>query len=1190
MPSVITDTQNNGNVTGAGNYVSGFVGCVYGDSRNIIEISDSINNGAVSGVDFVGGFIGGFGTSTWFVETPNLENTGDVSGRNNVGGFIGGTGNSSGYSNHTQLLMENGKNSGNISGNNYVGGMVGNHDSYMTSISLAYTVNTGDITGNEYVGGVFGRYNDYFPARMIGNEGDITGNRYVGGVIGRYECKGPAVGLAACYNTGSVTANVSDAAGIIGTVSGTNCLHKGCLNVGEISAPANAGQIITQAYDVLSYCYALETDGIDKDYYTVTSLEELASMQGAWMLDGGDTGERLDAWTYEEGSVLPTFATAESGAIYGVTVEMLNRGAAVYEFTKGTATGKAGQEIEITFTPGEGDQLYLLECSMPEGDRETYGYKFEDNVLSFTMPYNVTVTATFASEDIPENALMMTFDANGGTFADGSDRQVIFVEEGAAVTVPTETPVYGMYEFHHWYYENKTYDATNPNDIRYPEVISGETVLDEATTILASWQTREKLSGGGSGTEDDPYIIQDAADMHLLKDLVGKVEGYIGYKYYQIAEGAEITLKSDWGNGIYHFTGDFDGNGATINISAGNGIFNGIEGDADIHDLTVNANISNSFWIGAIANSIGNSSSGDASTVNFDNVKVFGSVRAQGYAGGLVGSAGCGWNNGAYSDEPIGPRGTINISNCHNYASITATRGYTLTAESSAGHYVGSVFSLNVSGAGGLIGETQCYCVIEDSSNQGPVNGTEYGVGGLVGDWIIGEVHKSYNTGTITGGKMVGGLVGSALWLINGDSERSQRTVWNSYNTGKLVGEDYVGGIMGYGTSEGYCVVNPNINNCYNSGEIDCDGENYGGMIADRATIADSYTLNSAYNSDYDGDGVGKLAAEDFASGYAAWLLDQDDEGRRNMWTQNVLEGYPAIGAPQVYRVFVQMELNPNDDAKWLNYCQMMLGQTDLTAAAKTVYLLAGESTQPLVATGGSYNPDSNTTREFSLNALSMDGNAIENESLLVVPEVDDTVLLAEFTYEDTVVEEDTDDGDGTGEGSGTGEGTGTGTGTGEGTGVGDGQGDGQGTGDADEGSGSGDGSDDGEESSTGTGEVTVTDTSISTTPSETPTEQEPVAAPVDHEVAPEVEQPVVEEPVIEEIEEPAGEQGGSLSGGEGDEESEDEEESEPTPMTVFEIVKQTIQNNPLLTAFILMFLLAVIAASGYNRYRRSKK
>ncbi|MEA1986200.1 MAG: GLUG motif-containing protein, partial [Candidatus Marinimicrobia bacterium] len=78
------------------------------------------------------------------------------------------------------------------------------------------------------------------------------------------------------------------------------------------------------------------------------------------------------------------------------------------------------------------------------------------------------------------------------------------------------------------------------------------------------------------------------------------------------------------------------------------------------------------------------------------------------------------------------------------------------------------------------------------SYSTGSVSGSNYFVGGLVGENNSSTVSNSYSTGSVSGGKRVGGLVGY---------NNSSSTVSNSYSTGSVSGDGELGGLVGVSSS-----------------------------------------------------------------------------------------------------------------------------------------------------------------------------------------------------------------------------------------------------------------------------------------------------------------------------------------------------------------------------------------------------
>ncbi len=171
------------------------------------------------------------------------------------------------------------------------------------------------------------------------------------------------------------------------------------------------------------------------------------------------------------------------------------------------------------------------------------------------------------------------------------------------------------------------------------------------------------------------------------------------------------------------------------------------------------------------------------------------------YTGGVVGIANCAITDCSNSGSVEGAYGvggvvgwTIrDVRNCHNTkdATVTGTRGDGRT--------------------GGVAGNA--YGIIENCSNAGTVNGTDY-VGGIAG-YIRTTVKNSSNTGAVSGDASVGGVIGSA---------ESTSVVTGCTNGGKVTGKTYTGGVVGIAL----CVVR----NCSNLSSASVTGmETYTGGV-----------------------------------------------------------------------------------------------------------------------------------------------------------------------------------------------------------------------------------------------------------------------------------------------------------------------------------------------------------------------
>lgn len=305
---------NEANVSGSG-YVGGIAGCIYSnchDSYNDFAISLNFieNNGAVSGNgDFVGGIVGSLyannesGKSV-AVLCESLTNTGDVSGKLNVGGLIG-----YGYSDTSKSRVYDGYCSGGVSGNASVGCVAGwlvnvKVDScdnsgaslavsgYITETNekFAYAggyvgrgfavtncVNHVDINyraGGKCVGGVIGYCGQSavsYELSGLGNEANISGANYVGGIAGAIDnsfsdsYNNYALTLNLLENNGAITGG-DYVGGIIGSAYVNNDSSKhialyaeNLANTGAVSGKLQVGGLLGSGYSDTPKSYIMDS-------------------------------------------------------------------------------------------------------------------------------------------------------------------------------------------------------------------------------------------------------------------------------------------------------------------------------------------------------------------------------------------------------------------------------------------------------------------------------------------------------------------------------------------------------------------------------------------------------------------------------------------------------------------------------------------------------------------------------------------------------------------------------------------------------------------------------------------------------------------------------------------------------------------------------------------------------------------
>ncbi|MBN2593060.1 MAG: hypothetical protein JXA81_06105 [Sedimentisphaerales bacterium] len=255
--------------------------------------------------------------------------------------------------------------------------------------------------------------------------------------------------------------------------------------------------------------------------------------------------------------------------------------------------------------------------------------------------------------------------------------------------------------------------------------------------------------GGGSGTENDPYLIRTAEQMNVI----GASQSDWG-KHFQLRSDIDLseypgTSYNIIGTGSMNdsFTGVFDGNDHTISSLSLNstrqnytGLFGYVSGQVMNLGLINPEVFSQGSNVGALA---GYLFAGTISNCYVEGANVFGDD----YVGGLVGTC----------------AGRLNKS--YSTGSVMGDR------------YVGGLI--------GIVGDStvnMCYSRADVSGQ------TE--VGGLTGTTAHeqGVVNNCYATGNVQGGSYTGGLVGQV----------QAGRAFNCYSTGSVSGDQHIGGFTGY--------------------------------------------------------------------------------------------------------------------------------------------------------------------------------------------------------------------------------------------------------------------------------------------------------------------------------------------------------------------------------------------------------
>ena len=388
--------------------------------------------------------------------------------------------------------------------------------------------------------------------------------------------------------------------------------------------------------------------------------------------------------------------------------------------------------------------------------------------------------------------------------------------------------------------------------------------------------TSVSASLAGSGTEEDPYLIQSAADFAYFAGKINAVTGAAGTinkvttfkgQYFKMTKSIDLNghnlivgFHTGWNN-YQGFFGTFDGNNCSIrgiNVKPTTGtssaLFGCIAKEGTLKNLIVYGNTSGASSVGSVVayqlgkvdnvtsyvtvTATGGTVGGvvanqEGSAGALTNCVNYGNVTSKTYiVGGIVGSGGAtlencvNWGNVQGASECIGGiAGTTKdkdgtyISGCYNYGSVATTAKDKGMVAGIAGKCLKPVSNCynfgtitGVNTIGGIVGSTTKS--ITNCENHGTVNATSWLVGGIAGSADTGaNVTGCKNYGDITStADCVGGIIGSSKGIVS-----------NCENYGTIKGTGRSAGIAYYS--------NGTIENCVNNGNV-IGGWDLGGILA----------------------------------------------------------------------------------------------------------------------------------------------------------------------------------------------------------------------------------------------------------------------------------------------------------------------------------------------------------------------
>ncbi len=233
---VISNTQNQGNITSTGAKVAGFVGSILNAAST--TITDCVNGYATLNEgqaqitinvqwNSAAGFVGACQSS---LNISNSQNHADINAADVGGGLIG-------YANKGTITVTNCLNEGNLPFTaNRVGGIIGG--AYAAApVTISETINRGNLSGTYEVGGFIGYASGSVTINNnCENSGEIKCTQYdnIGGFVGKFECKNGELIIADSTNSGKINA-VAIAGGFVGNINGAKVVAiSNCTNSGAV--------------------------------------------------------------------------------------------------------------------------------------------------------------------------------------------------------------------------------------------------------------------------------------------------------------------------------------------------------------------------------------------------------------------------------------------------------------------------------------------------------------------------------------------------------------------------------------------------------------------------------------------------------------------------------------------------------------------------------------------------------------------------------------------------------------------------------------------------------------------------------------------------------------------------------------------------------------------------------------------
>ncbi len=347
--------------------------------------------------------------------------------------------------------------------------------------------------------------------------------------------------------------------------------------------------------------------------------------------------------------------------------------------------------------------------------------------------------------------------------------------------------------------------------------IQGKTASATSKTVKVVVNSLQSaFSKGGKGTEENPFIIEEQADIKKLQELVNQGNSLNGI-YFELKN--DISLPENWepigctkdgtqdikeGDNLYAFSGHLNGGGNILTVPKGGKPLLGYVKGATVKNLVIYGEEIDGY--GLVNNFEGVGLEGNAILIDNVTIKSGSNIKKAGLLGAEITTNGFAGVSAAF---------TATIRNCTIQKGVViGYDGKQSQIGSFAGRMQGTIENCvseadvkGISYVGGIIGtrdNAMGECTIKNCKFNGRIDASGDNVGGIAGGGYSNDsapngvkitILACRASGEVSGKKNVGGILGADVYVAQ---------AWNSYFfagnvfDGKIKGEENVGGIIGF--------------------------------------------------------------------------------------------------------------------------------------------------------------------------------------------------------------------------------------------------------------------------------------------------------------------------------------------------------------------------------------------------------